>query len=108
MPVPPAVPEEVPAPARYTAYVACGLSKRATPARECAHRARVGAFFRSPREVSYAVCVVFPTGRRICAYEQVAAPEVLYVNKVTSNIVGWHKVVWYLPDRRIKRYFWRR
>jgi hypothetical protein len=102
----PAEPEEEPT--HYTAYVACGLSSHAPPAHECPHRARVGAFLRSSREVAYTVCAVFPTGRRICAAEQIAAAGVLYVNKVTSNIVGWHKVVWYLPDRRIKRYFWRR
>jgi hypothetical protein len=107
-PVPPAPPEEAPEPAHYTAYVACGLSDRAQPRHECAHRAKVGAFFKSSQEVVYSVCVVFPSNRRICAEEQTAAAGVLNVNKVTSNIVGWHKVVWYLPDRRIKRYFWRR
>lgn len=106
-PVPAIEPEAVPE-SHYTAYVACGLSEYARPARECAHRAKVGAFLRSAREVTYSVCTVFPTGRRICAEEQPAAAGVLYVNKITSSIVGWHKVIWYLPDRRIKRYFWRR
>jgi hypothetical protein len=105
-PPPPTEPEEEPA--HYTAYVACGLSSHAHPAHECAHRARVGAFLRSSREVAYTVCVLFPTDRRICTEEQLAAAGTLYVNKVTSNVVGWHKVVWYLPNRTIKRYFWRR
>jgi len=105
-PPPPTEPEEEPA--HYRAYVACGLSSHAHPAHECAHRARVGTFLRSSRDVVYTVCVLFPTGRHICAEEQVAVAGTLYVNKVTSNIVGWHKVVWYLPDRTIKRYFWRR
>lgn len=108
-PVPtPAPPAEPPEPAHYTAYVACGLSNRARPRHECPRRAKVGAFFKSSREVAYSVCVVFPTGRRICAEEQTAVAGVLYVNRVTSNVIGRHKVIWYLPDRRIKRSFWRR
>ncbi len=109
-PLPPAPPAPTvePEPPHYNAYIACGLSERARPARECPHRSKVGAFLRSSDEVVYAVCVVFPTGRQLCSQEQVALAGVLYVNKVTSGIVGWHKVIWYLPDRRIKRYFWRR
>jgi hypothetical protein len=106
-PAPEPAPGSEPAP-HYTAYVACGLSEYARPAHECAHRSKVGAFLRSTQEVTYSVCTVFPTGRRICAEEQTAAAGVLYVNKITTSIVGWHKVVWYLPGRRIKRYFWRR
>ena len=67
----------------------------------------MGVFFKSSREVVYSVCVVFPTRRRACAEEQAAAAGTLYVNKVTGNVTGRHKVVWYLPDRRITRYFWR-
>jgi hypothetical protein len=112
MPPPPAPPSPSPPeetePAHYTAYIACGLSNRARPAHECAHRAKVGAFLRSSREVAYTVCVVFPAGRRICPAEQVASAGTLYVNKITGGAEGWNKVVWYLPDRSIKRYFWRR
>lgn len=108
-PMPPAEePEEEPRPVHYVAYVACGLSGSARPAYECAHRSKVGAFLRSSQGVSYSVCVVFSTGRRTCAEKQLAAAGVLYVNKIADNIIGWHKVVWYLPDRQIKRYFWRR
>lgn len=106
-PPPPAPPAESPEPAHYTAYVACGLSDKARPRHECPHRAKVGVFFKSSREVVYSVCVVFPTSRRACAKEQTAAAGTLYVNKVTGNVSGRHKVVWYLPDRRIIRYFWR-
>jgi hypothetical protein len=53
------------------------------------------------------MCVRFPTGRRACT-EQVAQAGILYVNRVTTNIVGWHKVVWRTEGRRLVRYFWRR
>lgn len=105
IPPPPPPPEEEPL--RLRVYVACGLSEYARPARECPHRSKVGAFIRANRELLYTVCVRFPTGRRVCT-EQVAQAGVLYVNRVTTNIVGWHKVVWRTEGRRLVRYFWRR
>jgi len=58
--------------------------------------------------VTYAVCITFPTQRRLCARGQKAEAETLYVNKVTTSIVGWHKVVWFVDGRRIPWRFWRR
>ena len=104
-PVPPPPEEE---PLRLRAYVACGLSPSARPARECPARSKVGAFFRANRELHYTVCVTFPTRRRFCNREQLAEVGVLYVNRVTTSIVGWHKVVWTAAGHRIVRYFWRR
>ena len=87
--------------------MACGLSQYARPAHECAHRGKVGAFFRSSVATSYTVCVRFPTGRRLCARGQQAEAGVTYVNKVTTSISGWHKVLWYVGGRRIAWTFWR-
>jgi hypothetical protein len=98
------VPEEAPAP-RYTTYIACGLSKYARRASACPRRSKVGAFLRSSQDVEYTVCVVFPTGRLLCASDQLAVAGTLYVNKVTTSNVGRHKVIWYLPGERIIRYF---
>jgi hypothetical protein len=105
-PPPPPPPEEEAL--RLRTYVACGLSQYARPARECPHRSKVGAFFRANREVHYTVCVVFPTKRRLCNRNQLAQAGVPYVNRVTTNIVGWHKVVWTAEGSRQFRYFWRR
>lgn len=104
-PVEPAPEEE---PLRITAYLACGLSQYAKRAHECPHRSKVGAFFKSNREISYTVCVTFPGGRRLCAYEQLAHASTLYVSKVTTHATGWHKVVWFAGGQRIVRYLWRR
>jgi len=104
-PPPPETPAEPP---YLTAYVACGLSRSAPRARECPHRSNVGAFFKSSQELTYSVCVTFPSGRRLCAEEQAALAGVLYVNKVTSNVTGWHKITWYAAGQRLTRYFWRR
>lgn len=104
---PPSEPPEEPRP-QIRAYVACGLSKYAPPRHECAHRSKVGAFIRSSQAVTYTVCITFPTRRRLCLRNQKAEAEVLYVNKITTSEVGWHKVVWFVDGRRILWKFWRR
>jgi hypothetical protein len=109
-PPPPPPPEEPPEEARpeFRAYVACGLSQRSRPAHECAHRSKLGAFFRSTVATTYTVCIRFPTNRRLCARGQQAEAGVTYVNKLTSSIVGWHKVTWYAQGQRLRWPFWRR
>ena len=101
------VPEE-PAPPRYTAYVACGLSEFVPRASSCPHRSKVGAFLRSSVDIEYRICVRFPGGRRLCSRSQTALAGVLLVNRITTNIVGRHTVTWFLPGARIVRNFWRR
>ena len=61
-----------------------------------------GAFFRSTtNDVFYTVCVKFPTKRRLCAPKQEAKAGTLYVNKITSNIPGQHKVTWFVEGKRV-------
>jgi hypothetical protein len=105
-PPPPEPPEEIRPQIR--AYVACGLSRYAPPARECPHRSKVGAFLKSSQAITYSVCIKFPTKRRLCARNQEAEAGVLYVNRITTSLVGWHKVTWFADGRRIVRWFWRR
>lgn len=106
-PPPPPPPEEEARP-RIRTYVACGLSSNARPAHECAHRSKVGAFIRSSQPVTYSICITFPSKRRFCARNQEAEAETLFVNKITSSAVGWHKVVWFVDGRRFSWRFWRR
>jgi hypothetical protein len=88
--------------AAYRHYVACGLSQNAKPAHACHKKRKKGAFFRSNRaDVFYTVCVRFPTGRNLCAPEQEALRGTLYVNKITSNIPGEHKVTWFVKGKRV-------
>jgi hypothetical protein len=84
------------------------LSRSARHASSCPHCSRVGAFFRSSEDVEYEICVRFPTARELCAPNQQASAGILYVNKVTSNIVGRHTVTWFVAGRRLVRHFWRR
>jgi ABC-type sugar transport system substrate-binding protein len=88
--------------AAFKHYVACGLSKHAKPAHVCQPGRDKGAFFRSNKgDVFYTVCVKFPTKKNLCAPKQKAEKGTLYVNKITSNIPGEHKVTWFVNGKRV-------
>jgi hypothetical protein len=88
--------------AAYKHYVACGLSQKAKPAHLCQAGRDKGAFFRSNKgDVFYTVCVKFPTKKNLCAPKQKAEKGTLYVNKITSNIPGEHKVSWFVKGKRV-------
>lgn len=88
--------------AAYRHYVACGTSQNAKPAHACNKKRDKGAFFRSTRaDVFYTVCVKFPTKRRLCAPQQKATKGTLYVNEITTNIPGKHKVTWFVRGKRV-------
>jgi hypothetical protein len=90
-------------PPAYRHYVACGLSQNAKPSHRCHKKRAKGAFFRSNvGDVFYTVCVKFPNGKRICTPEpQEAKQGTLYVNKITTNIPGKHKVTWFVSGKRV-------
>ncbi|HXS47444.1 MAG TPA: hypothetical protein VN756_08270 [Solirubrobacterales bacterium] len=88
--------------AAYKHYIACGLSQNAKPAHVCQKARDKGAFFRSNRaDVFYTVCVKFPTKKNLCAPKQEAVKGTLYVNKITSNIPGKHRVSWFVEGKRV-------
>lgn len=88
--------------AAFKHYVACGLSKNAKPAHVCQKGRKKGAFFRSNRgDVFYTVCVKFPTKKNLCAPKQEATKGTLYVNKITSNIPGKHRVTWFVQGKQV-------
>ena len=92
--------------AAFKHYVACGLSQKAKPAHKCPKPSKKGAFFKSLKaDVFYTVCVRFPTGRNLCAPRQEAVQGTLYVNKITSNIPGKHKVTWFVESKRVGIFF---
>ncbi|MBW8059476.1 MAG: hypothetical protein FVQ78_03920 [Solirubrobacterales bacterium] len=87
--------------AAYRHYVACGVSQNAKSSHLCQKKGKKGAFFRSNRaDVFYTVCVRFPTKRNRCAPRQEAARGTLYVNKITTNIPGKHRVTWFVKGKR--------
>lgn len=88
--------------AAFKHYVACGTSQNAKPSHSCPASSKKGAFFKSTQaDVLYTVCVKFPTGKNLCAKAQEATKGTLYVNKVTSNIPGKHRVSWFVAGKRV-------
>lgn len=88
--------------AAFKHYVACGVSQNAKSAHKCPKQSKKGAFFKSLKaDVDYSVCVKFPTGKNICAKAQPATQGTLYVNKITSNISGKHRVSWFVEGKRV-------
>jgi hypothetical protein len=88
--------------AAYKHYVACGVSQNAKPSHSCPKKAKKGAFFKSTvGTVVYTVCVKFPSGKNLCAQAQEAEQGTLYVNKVTSTILGRHVVSWFVKGQKV-------
>lgn len=88
--------------AAFKHYVGCGVSKNAKPRHACPKKAKKGAFFKSLNgDVTYTVCVKFPSGKNLCAQAQEAEQGTLYVNKITSTIVGKHVVSWYVKGKKV-------
>jgi hypothetical protein len=96
-------PAPTPAAEGVTTYVGCGLDQSATPSHACDldHGDSFGAFIRSPTEVTYTVCVLFPTGNELCSREQHAAAGTLNVNRITSNLGGVHLVTWTIDGQQV-------
>jgi hypothetical protein len=91
--------------AAFKHYVACGVSQHATASHACPKTSKKGAFFESVNaDVFYTVCVKFPTGKNLCAPHQEATEGTLYVNKITSNIPGKHRVTWFVANKRVGFY----
>ena len=88
--------------AAFKHYVGCGVSQNAKPSHACPKQSRKGAFFQSnAANVFYSVCVKFPTGKNLCAPRQEATKGTLYVNKITSNIPGTHRVSWFVSGKKV-------
>ena len=86
----------------YKHYVGCGLSPHATPSHVCPKGSKKGAFFTSEqKDVTYSVCVKFPSGKNLCAHKQEAKTGTLYVNKITSTSVGVHQVTWFVKGKKV-------
>ncbi len=92
--------------ATYDAYVACARNRTAPPASSCVVGDSVGAFFRSnTADVTYEICVTFPTGKELCADGQSATQGTLYVNNITTNIAGRHSVTWIVNGVELREQF---
>jgi dipeptidase len=94
--------------AAFKHYVACGLSQNAKPSHVCQKARPKGAFFQSNgADVFYSVCVKFPGKKSLCRPKQEAKQGQLYVNKITSNIPGEHKVTWFVEGKQVGSFVFR-
>ena len=94
--------------AAFKHYVGCGISRNATPSHLCPKGSKKGAFFKSLKaDVSYSVCVKFPSGKNLCAQKQEATQGTLYVNKITSTIPGKHRVSWFVEGKKVGSFAFR-
>jgi hypothetical protein len=94
--------------AAYRHYVGCGISRNADPAHVCPKGSKKGAFFKSTKaDVTYTVCVKFPSGKNLCAQAQEALKGTLYVNKITSTIPGRHVVSWFVKGKKVGSFAFR-
>jgi hypothetical protein len=83
--------------ANYTTYVGCADTATTPASHVCQIGDEPGAFFESPDvDVEYEVCVTFPSAETLCAEEQEAEAGTLYVNTITTDLVGNHLVSWYV------------
>ena len=82
--------------AAYTHYIACGLSQNAKPAHLCQKGRQKGAFFRSNRADVFYTSASSSRPRKTSAPPSRKQTGVLYVNKITSNIPGKHRVSWFV------------
>jgi hypothetical protein len=100
--VPPSKGEPSAGPA-YRHYVACGLSRNATPADVCPVASKKGAFFKSLKaDVKYTLCVRFPNNEHLCTETpQVGKKGKLYVNKISSTLAGRYQVTWFVKGKKV-------
>ncbi len=81
--------------ASVEAYVGCSHDASAQPAHSCHKGASLGAFFRSSTDTEYDICLVMPApAKSVCAENQVAAANTLYLNPITLSALGDYSVVW--------------
>jgi hypothetical protein len=91
----------------YSTYAGCSPFASTPPSHVCQIGDEPGAFFRADTEVEYEVCVTFPNAETICAEEELAEAETLYVNAITTNIVGNHLVSWYVEGVEVASWTFR-
>jgi hypothetical protein len=93
--------------ASYLTYVGCSPFVSASPSHVCHIGDEPGAFFKSDTEVEYKVCVDFPNSETICSEEELAEANTLYVNAITTSVVGAHLVTWHVEGVEVASWAFR-
>lgn len=83
-------------------YGGCGADIGTAPSNLCHKGDPIGAFFKSiSAGTVYDVCIEFLGGKPLCSRQQQAAAGVLYVNKITSGVIGETSITWYVNSAAI-------
>ena len=86
----------------YRYYVACSTSKQAPPSHTCPKSSPKAAFFKSRHaDVTYKICVRYPTDAKLCASNQQADKGTLNRNTITSTMPGLHHVTWFVGGKQV-------
>lgn len=94
--------------ASYHFFVGCDdLSETPVASHACVIGDFPAAYFESSEETEYEVCVEFPGGKFLCAEEQLAEAEVLYLNSITTELEGVHTVYWYVGEDEVGSFVFR-
>jgi hypothetical protein len=94
--------------AEYRTFVGCNdLAEIPVPSHVCHVGDFPAAYFESDTDTEYEVCVEFPGGKEVCAEEQFAEGEALYLNSITSEIPGNHFVSWYVEGVEVGSWLFR-
>lgn len=94
--------------AEYRTFVGCNdLSENPIPAHVCHIGDFPGAYFESDTDTEYEICIEFPSGTELCAEEQFAEAETLYLNSITSEVPGNHFVSWYVEGIEVGSWLFR-
>jgi hypothetical protein len=94
--------------AEYETFVGCDdLAANPIPAHDCQLGDFPGAYFETDEETEYEVCVEFPGGAFICAEEQPAEADILYVNSIFTDEQGEHFVSWFVAGVEVGSWIFR-
>lgn len=79
--------------AEFETFVGCDdLAEPPVASHVCKLGDFPAAYFESDVDTEYEICVEFPDGEVLCAEEQLAEAEVLYLNSIGSDEAGTHNV----------------
>lgn len=89
---------------RFRTYLGCALEPQHRNPARCG-RSDPAAFFRSPVDTHYTICVVFRGHRRVCARHRKAEARSWEMDTITTKEKGLIKVIWTDDGRRVVRSF---
>jgi hypothetical protein len=117
-PAPPTAPTTTPAkpkptpnpkskvkPPSVSTWTGCGVTPTTPRSHHCKQGefgTEFGAFIKASQDVTYKLCVRFPTGRKECVRNEPAKAERTYVNRVPAKFPGRYALTWTVEGRAFR------